>query len=173
MQFDEELDELISRIKLEEGNTEFWKRRFLGEGVNENYSKPLEVEGYEVPDVSNDVDVDVGDDVVKETEDDDEEEEEVEQTENQVGDRIKDKEVEAAKPPQMIGVQLFKDLDQITSSSRKSKRRSSRASLEVKRLIPFLINISKYFFVCYHMKCAHCLGIPVINSSSSPVCIAS
>ncbi|KAK6156423.1 hypothetical protein DH2020_010671 [Rehmannia glutinosa] len=127
---DEDLDELISRIKLHEGNTEFWRRRFLGEDLNENHSKPLEVEDFDVLDVSDDADV--GDDVVKEAEDDevDEEEEEVEQTEIQVGDRVKDKEVEAAKPPQMIGVQLLKDSDQSTSSSRKSKKKSSRASME-------------------------------------------
>ncbi|KAL3820139.1 hypothetical protein ACJIZ3_006044 [Penstemon smallii] len=129
-EIDEELDELISRIKLEEGNTEFWKRRFLGEGLNENHSKPLEVEDFEVLDVSDDADG--GDDLAKEAEEDevDEEEEEVEQTEIQVGDRVKDKGVEAAKPPQMIGVQLLKDSDQTTSSSRKSRRRSSRVSME-------------------------------------------
>lgn len=134
-QVDEELDELILRIKLEEGNTEFWRRRFLGEGLNENHSKPLEIEDYDVLDVSDDADV--GDDVVKEAEDDevDEEDEEVEQTESQVGDRVKDKEAEAAKPPQMIGVQLLKDSDQSTSSSRKSKKKSSRVSMEVEKLI--------------------------------------
>ncbi|KAK4397655.1 hypothetical protein Sango_1241000 [Sesamum angolense] len=123
---DEELDELISRIKLEEGNTEFWRRRFLGEGLNENHNKPLEVEDYDVLDVSDDADV--GDDVVKEAEDDevDEEDEEVEQNESQVGDRVKDKEAEATKPPQMIGVQLLKDSEHSTSSSRKSKKKSSR-----------------------------------------------
>ncbi|XP_051120048.1 uncharacterized protein LOC127243873 [Andrographis paniculata] len=130
-EIDEELDELISRIKLQEGNTEFWKQRFLGEGLNENHSKQLEVEAHDVPDVSDDADVDIEDDV-KETEDEevDEEEEEVEQTESQVDDRVKDKEVVAAKPPQMIGVQLLKDSDQITSSSKKSRRRSARASME-------------------------------------------
>ncbi|KAL0313789.1 UNVERIFIED_CONTAM: hypothetical protein Scaly_2901400 [Sesamum calycinum] len=127
---DEELDELISRIKLEEGNTEFWRRRFLGEGLNENHNKPLEVEDYDVLDVSDDADV--GDDVVKEAEDDevDEEDEEVEQNESQVGDRVKDKEAEATKPPQMIGVQLLKDSEHSTSSSRKSKKKSSRVSME-------------------------------------------
>ncbi|KAL7109887.1 hypothetical protein ACP275_06G203600 [Erythranthe tilingii] len=130
---DEELDELISRIKLEEGNTEFWRRRFLGEGLTENHNKPLEVEDYDVLDVTDDADVgdDVGDDVAKEGEDDevDEEDEEVEQTEIRVGDRAKDKEIDTAKPLQMIGVQLLKDSDQTTRSSRK-KRRSSRVSME-------------------------------------------
>ncbi|PIN09022.1 hypothetical protein CDL12_18397 [Handroanthus impetiginosus] len=127
---DEELDELISRIKLQEGNTEFWKRRFLGEDLNENHSKPLEVKDYDVLDGSDDADA--GDDVAREADDDevDEEDDEVEQPEGQVADRVKDKEAEAAKPLQMIGVQLLKDSDQSTSSSRKSKRRSSRASME-------------------------------------------
>ncbi|KAI5648857.1 hypothetical protein M9H77_34862 [Catharanthus roseus] len=131
---DEELDELISRIKLEEGNTEFWRRRFLGEGLNENHGKPMEVNDIETPEVSNDVDavddVDAIDDVAKEAEDDEaeDEEEEVEQSETQVGDQTKDKEV-AAKPLQMIGVQLLKDSDQ-SSSSRKSRRRVSRVAAE-------------------------------------------
>lgn len=137
---DEELDELISRIKLEEGNTEFWRRRFLGEGLTENYSKPLEEEedddddedDDEVLDVLDDADSDVGDEVAKDAEDDEvDEEEEVEQTEIQVSDRVKNKGAEAAKRPQMIGVQLLKDSDQSTSSSRKLKRRSARASMEV------------------------------------------
>ncbi|KZV44527.1 hypothetical protein F511_24944 [Dorcoceras hygrometricum] len=128
-EIDEELDELISRIKLEEGNTEFWRRRFLGEGLNENHSNPVEVTDFEVLDVLEDADS--SDDVGKEAEDDDvDEEEEVEITEIQVGERVKDKEVEAAKPPQMIGVQLLKDSDPTTSSSRKSRRRSSRVSME-------------------------------------------
>lgn len=135
---DEELDELISRIKLEEGNTEFWRRRFLGEGLNENHSKPLEKEedNDDVLDVSDDADSDVADEVAKDAEDDEadedeEEEEEVEQTEIQVSDRVKDKEAEAAKPLQMIGVQLLKDSNQSTSRSRKLKKRSPRASMEV------------------------------------------
>ncbi|KAK9292727.1 hypothetical protein L1049_020706 [Liquidambar formosana] len=127
---DEELDELISRIKLEEGNTEFWKRRFLGEGLNDDQGKPMDMEKSALPDVLDDAEV--GEDVAKEVEDDeaDEEEEEVEQTEIQVGDRSKDKEVESVKPLQMIGVQLLKDSDQTTATSRKSRRRLSRISME-------------------------------------------
>ncbi|CAI9759260.1 unnamed protein product [Fraxinus pennsylvanica] len=126
---DGELDEIISRIKLEEGNTEFWRRRFLGEGLNESHSKSIEVEEFEIADISDDADV--GDDVANEVEDDEaNEEEEVEQTETQADERVKDKEVEAAKPPQMIGVQLLKDSDQTTGSSRKSRRRVSRVSVE-------------------------------------------
>lgn len=123
---------------MEEGNTEFWRRRFLGEGLNENHGKPMEVNDIETPEVSNDVDavddVDAIDDVAKEAEDDEaeDEEEEVEQSETQVGDQTKDKEV-AAKPLQMIGVQLLKDSDQ-SSSSRKSRRRASRVAAEVSNL---------------------------------------
>lgn len=137
-QVDEELDELISRIKLHEGNTEFWKRRFLGEGLNENHGQQSEIIDLEPTDVVDDTD-DAVDDISKEAEDDEaeddeaqDEEEEVEQTESQpeVGDR-KDKEVEAAKPLQMIGVQLLKDSDQTASSSRKSRRRLSRVAAVV------------------------------------------
>lgn len=124
---DEELDELISRIKLQEGNTEFWKRRFLGEGINGDHGKPLDTGKLEPPPVLEDDDVE---DVAKEVEDDEADEEEVEQTESQDGDRVKDKEVEAKKPLQMIGVQLLKDSDQTTSSSKKSRRRASRVSME-------------------------------------------
>eukprot|EP00262_Sarcandra_glabra_P021088 TRINITY_DN8705_c0_g1_i1.p1 TRINITY_DN8705_c0_g1~~TRINITY_DN8705_c0_g1_i1.p1 ORF type:complete len:697 (-),score=155.14 TRINITY_DN8705_c0_g1_i1:191-2164(-) len=131
---DEELDELISRIKLHEGNTEFWKRRFLGEDLNDGHGKHTDIEDSELPDILDDVDV--AEDITKEVEDDEVEEEEeveveveVEQTETQVGDRVK-KEVESVKPLQMIGVQLLKDSDQTTASTRKSRRRRSRASVE-------------------------------------------
>lgn len=129
-EIDEELDEMISRIKLEEGNTEFWRRRFLGEGLSGDHGRSVDVIESEPHDVLDDADV--VEDVAKEVEDDeaDEEEEEVEQTENQVGDRAKDKEAEAAKPLQMIGVQLLKDSDQTPSTSRKSRRRTSRTSVE-------------------------------------------
>ncbi|KAL6345169.1 hypothetical protein AAG906_013653 [Vitis piasezkii] len=127
---DEELDELISRIKLQEGNTEFWKRRFLGEDLTVGRGKPMDKENSELPDVLDDADI--GEDTAKEVEDDeaDEEEEEVEPTESQVADRVKDKEVESAKPLQMIGVQLLKDSDQTTPATRKSRRKLSRASME-------------------------------------------
>ncbi|KAK4596697.1 hypothetical protein RGQ29_014647 [Quercus rubra] len=125
---DEELDELISRIKLEEGNTEFWKRRFLGEGFSDDHEKPLDMSKLEPPDVLDDADVE---DAAKEVEDDEtDEEEDVDQTESQDGDRVKDKGVETKKPLQMIGVQLLKDSDQTTTSSKKSRRRSSRISVE-------------------------------------------
>lgn len=130
---DEELDELISRIKLEDGNTEFWKRRFLGEGLIDVHEEDIEVEDPDLPDVLDDGDA--AEDVAKEAEDEevDEEEEEVEQTEteNQV-DVIKDKEkeVERAKPLQMIGVQLLKDSDETATTSKKTRRRSARASVE-------------------------------------------
>lgn len=83
----------------------------------------------EPPDVLDDADVE---DAAKEVEDDEtDEEEDVDQTESQDGDRVKEKGVEAKKPLQMIGVQLLKDSDQTTTSSKKSRRRSSRISVEV------------------------------------------
>lgn len=130
-EMDEELDELISRIKLQDGNTEFWKRRFLGEGVNSTQQEPIEAEHSEIPDDLDDVDDaddvdDTAEDVAKEDDDEVDEEEEVEQTEIQAGDTVKEKEVEAVKSLQMIGVQLLKDSEQTRSSSRKSRRRVSR-----------------------------------------------
>ncbi|KAG6535617.1 hypothetical protein ZIOFF_000639 [Zingiber officinale] len=38
-QVDEEVDELIARIKLQDGNTEYWKRRFLGESLTNVHEK--------------------------------------------------------------------------------------------------------------------------------------
>ncbi|KAK2994969.1 hypothetical protein RJ640_017430 [Escallonia rubra] len=126
---DEELDELLSRIKLEEGNTEFWRRRFLGEGLSSDHGKQTDVIEVEADGAD---DGDVVEDVLKEVDDEeaDEEEEEVEQSESPVGDRVKDKEVEAAKPLQMIGVQLLKDSDQTNATSRKTRRKVSRISME-------------------------------------------
>ncbi|KAK9140739.1 hypothetical protein Scep_010420 [Stephania cephalantha] len=124
---DEELDRLISRIKLEDGNTEFWRRRFLGEDLNEGHMTPTNTEKTELLDTVDEEDV--VDDVAKE-EDEVDEEEEVEPTENQDGDMAKEKEVETAKPLQMIGVQLLKDVDQTPTRKGKSRRRSSRTSVE-------------------------------------------
>jgi len=126
-QVDEELDELISRIKLQEGNTEFWKRRFLGERpkpINEQKSEPENIMD----------DADVSEDASKEVEDDEADDEaeakaeaEPDQTETEKGivDRVKDKEVEAKKPPQMIGIQLLKDLYQPTTSKRSRRRKAA------------------------------------------------
>ncbi|KAG4908484.1 hypothetical protein AAZX31_20G207300 [Glycine max] len=126
---DEELDALISHIKLEEGNTEFWKRRFLGEGLNGDQEMPTDAAESEVPEVLDDVDAieDAAKEVEDDEADDDEEEaeqaeEEVEPAENQDVNRIKEKEVEAKRPLQMIGVQLLKDIDQPTATSKKFKR---------------------------------------------------
>ncbi|XP_058770620.1 uncharacterized protein LOC131644206 [Vicia villosa] len=134
---DEELDALISRIKLEEGNTEYWKRRFLGEGLPGAQGNAMIEDTSESPDVQDYIDVAEGD--AKEAEDDeadddDEEvekaEEEVEPNENQDVERIKEKEVEAKKPLQMIGIQLLNDSDQPSASSKKSRRRTSRNMVE-------------------------------------------
>ncbi|KAJ8760440.1 hypothetical protein K2173_015107 [Erythroxylum novogranatense] len=128
---DEELDELISRIKLQEGNTEFWKRRFLGEGLNGDRVKSMDAGKLEVVDVADDVDDE--DDTGKEVEDeeaDEEEEVEPEPTESPDGEVVKAKEVEAKKPLQMIGVQLLKDSDQTARRSKRSRRRAARVSVE-------------------------------------------
>lgn len=123
------MDELISRIKLEEGNTEFWKQRFLGEGLNGRHDKAVEMDESELSDVLDDDVTDV-EYVAKDEEADEEadEEEEVEQAEpeSQDVDRVKEKLVEAKKPLQMIGVQLLKDSDQTTTTSKRSMKRSSR-----------------------------------------------
>lgn len=137
LQVDEELEALISRIKLEEGNTEYWKRRFLGEGLNGDNGNAMDEGESESPDVQDYIDV-VGDDA-KEAEDDEadeDEEEEVEQieeeiaqVENQDVERIKEKEVESKKPLQMIGVQLLKDSNEPSATSKKSSRRRSRRNM--------------------------------------------
>lgn len=139
-QIDEELDELISRIQLHEGDTEFWKARFLGEGFNENQSNIIEMEPTEVSDMLDDADA--ADDGTKDVEDDEADEEdevdvevEVEQTENQVEQIVKEKEAESKKPLQMIGVQLLKDSDQTTTTTTKKSRRRARASMEVRLFI--------------------------------------
>ena len=141
-QVDEELDALISRIKLEEGNTEFWKRRFLGEGLDSNHGQPMDADKSASPEVPDDVNA--VEDAAKEVEDDeaDDEDEEAEQAEeevevevepsdNQDVDRVKEKEVEAKRPLQMIGVQLLKDSDQPTTTSKKFKKSSARLQVEV------------------------------------------
>ncbi|KAL5990264.1 hypothetical protein ACLOJK_011161 [Asimina triloba] len=126
---DEELDELISRIKLQDGNTEFWKRRFLGEDIIEVHGKQTDNEDLELSDSSDDAES--MDDNSKEEEDNEAEEEETEEEAEQTeiesqGERMKVKEVEKAKPPQMIGVQLLKDSDQTITARRKSRRKLSR-----------------------------------------------
>ncbi|KAJ8432033.1 hypothetical protein Cgig2_026736 [Carnegiea gigantea] len=126
---DGEVDELISRIKLEEGNTEFWKRRFLGElpkPVNEQKSEPEDI--MDDADVSEDASNEVeNDEADEQTEAEAEVEAEVDQTETQEGivDRVKDNEVKAKKPPQMIGIQLVKDLEQPTTSKRSRRRKTA------------------------------------------------
>ncbi|XP_044500459.1 uncharacterized protein LOC123221652 [Mangifera indica] len=125
---DEELDELISRIKLEEGNTEFWKRRFLGEGLDDDHDKTMDMDESELPDELDDdvTDVEVA---AKDVEDDEvDEDEEVEQpeTESQDVDRVKEREVEAKNPLQMIGVQLLKDSDESTTTSKRSRKKMAK-----------------------------------------------
>ncbi|KAM3402005.1 hypothetical protein ACQJBY_006134 [Aegilops geniculata] len=121
---DEELDEMISRIKLEDGNTEFWKRRFLGETRNHL----CEEDSKEDPDFDDELDEDDDDDddddSAKEADEDEIDDEVIDRTENQAGDdETKDK---PAKGPnqhlQMIGVQLLKDLEKTSGSTKKLKK---------------------------------------------------
>ncbi|KAE9589658.1 putative transcription regulator SAP family [Lupinus albus] len=135
---DEEVDALISRIQLHEGDTEFWKRRFLGEDITSNNGNPMDVGKLEADEVSDDLDAveDAAKEVEDDEADDDEDDEEVEQVEEGVEpadsqdvDRVKQKEVEAKKPLQMIGVQLLKDSNQPTSS-KKYKKTSRRLLVE-------------------------------------------
>lgn len=129
---------------MQDGNTEFWKRRFLGEGMNGDHGNSVSMGKSESADVI--VDADNVEDITKEVDDeeagadadaddnDEEEEEEeeveevdvVEQTESQDAERVKEKQVAAKKPLQMIGVQLLKDSDGATPSSKKSRRKASR-----------------------------------------------
>ncbi|CAD5322034.1 unnamed protein product [Arabidopsis thaliana] len=99
---DEEVDDLICRIKLHEGDTEFWKRRFLGEGLIET-----SVESKETTES-----------VVTETENRAEGE-----------DLVKNKAADAKKHLQMIGVQLLKESDEANRTKKRGKR-ASRMTLE-------------------------------------------
>lgn len=130
IQIDEEIQELVSRVRLEEGNTEFWKKRFLGEGLEAELGIPTAIEA-EASEVSDNPE----DDANKQPGDDDDvdKEEAVEPTEIQAGDTeaVKDKEV-AANPLQMIGVQLFKGPETAPAKSKKSFKKLARiAAMEV------------------------------------------
>lgn len=72
-------------------------------------------------------------DISKEVEDEeaDEEDDDAPQTESQVGDRVLDKEVESAKPTQMIGVQLLKDFDVRAFTSRQSRKKFAQLLMAV------------------------------------------
>lgn len=122
---DEELDEMISRIKLEDGNTEFWKRRFLGETRNHLCEEDSKEEDPDFDDeLDEEDDDDDDDDSAKEADEDEIDDEVIDRTENQAGDdETKDK---PAKGPnqhlQMIGVQLLKDLEKTSGSTKKLKK---------------------------------------------------
>lgn len=130
------MDELISRIRLEEGNTEFWQRRFLGEGLDHIYGKQGSVEDSDSSDIFDDLDA--AEDGTKEVEDDEVEEEEEEPSESQLVDRVKDKEVESKKPLEMIGVQLLKDSDQTSVATNKAVEKKSQVPAQVWIKIQFV-----------------------------------
>ncbi|KAL0912781.1 hypothetical protein M5K25_016184 [Dendrobium thyrsiflorum] len=130
---DEDLEELVSRIKLQDGNTEFWKHRFLGEGLKEVHDEEDEVdEDAEIDDADEEGDGDVTEDATKEAEDDEiyEEEDEVEQTVTQAEDATKVKKVKKFQPPQMIGVQLLKDSEETATATKQSRRKLGRMLVE-------------------------------------------
>lgn len=98
----------------------------MGEGLSDIYDEPIDMVESELQDeLEDDDDVIDVEDASKEGEDDEEEEVEQTETENRDVERVKEK-VEAKKPPQMIGLQLFKDSDQTTTSSKRSKKRISQ-----------------------------------------------
>jgi hypothetical protein len=122
---DEGLDELMSRIKLEDGNTEFWKRRFLGETRNHLCEEVSNEEDQELDDELDDDEEeedDDDDDSTKEPEEEIDDEEAVEPTESQAGDETKGKSIKGPiQHLQMIGVQLLKDLEKTPVSSKKKR----------------------------------------------------
>ncbi|XP_020591404.1 uncharacterized protein LOC110032198 [Phalaenopsis equestris] len=129
---DEDLEELISRIKLQDGNTEYWRQRFLGEGLKEVHDEEEEDEENDVDDADEEGDGDAIEDATKETEDEemDEEEDEVEQTGTHVEEAAKVKQDKKSKPPQMIGVQLLKDSAETSTSTKKTQRKLGRTVVE-------------------------------------------
>lgn len=138
------MEELISRIKLHDGNTEFWKHRFLGEGLKEIRDEEDKVD--EADEADEEGDGDVIEDAIKEAEDDemDEDEEEVEQSGTPVEDVAKVKKVIKSQPPQMIGVQLLKDSEEASTATKKSRRKIGRMVVEVCCMIflVLLFNVS-------------------------------
>ena len=175
---------------MHEGDTEFWRRRFLGEGFNGNHVKPVDMEASELPDEldedEDDDDVDDDDDiedVAKEVEDEEADEEggvEVEeQSESQDAERIvKAKEAEAKKPLQMIGVQLLKDSDQTSRMSKKSRRRAARLAVAVQEsirfaafLFPFLFFIHFMLFIKLICLIAFVVSLFIKSNTGIPFCI--
>lgn len=133
------MEELISRIKLHDGNTEFWKHRFLGEGLKEIRDEEYKVD--EAEEADEEGDGDVIEDATKEAEDDemDEEEEEVEQAGTPAEDVAKVKKVEKSQPLQMIGVQLLKDSEEASTATKNSQRKIGRMVVEVCFMGIFLV----------------------------------
>ncbi|KAJ3682428.1 hypothetical protein LUZ60_015001 [Juncus effusus] len=130
---DEELEELVSRVQLQDGNTEFWRKRFLGEISNNMYKRQMEVltesseKIIETEHYNEDEDEEAEEDEPKgisldEDEDDDEEEEddpldqEDESEGRQLMGKIKDDNEDG--PPQLISSQLFKDWQAPTKSKK-------------------------------------------------------
>lgn len=142
------MEELISRIKLHDGNTDFWKNRFLGQGLKEIRDEEAKVD--EIDEADEEGDGDVTEDATKEAEEDemDEEEEEVEQAGTPVEDVAKVKKVKKSQPPQMIGVQLLKDSEEASTATKNSRRKIGRMVVEVCFMGIFLV-----FYLMFHQQC--------------------
>lgn len=142
----------MSRIKLEDGNTEFWKRRFLGETRNHLCEEVSNEEDQELDDELDDDEEeedDDDDDSTKEPEEEIDDEEAVEPTESQAGDETKGKSIKGPiQHLQMIGVQLLKDLEKTPVSSKK-KRMPEVWNLCL-ILIGLLIATASPFLLVYH-----------------------
>lgn len=131
---DEYLEELISRIKLQDGNTEFWKSRFMGESTNGDTEKAIEAEAEDDDDIKA---LDDEDDDTEEEEhegkggedDSDTEEEEpgaeveiVEADESPLIGKGND-DIEGGSP-ELIGSQLLRDWEESFSRKKSSKKLS-------------------------------------------------
>lgn len=129
---DEYLEELISRIKLQDGNTEFWKSRFMGESTNGNTEKAIETEDEDDDDIKalddEDDDTEEEDEGKGREDDSDTEEEEpggeveiVEETDESplIGKGNDDIEGDS---PELIGSQLLRDWDESFSRKKSSKK---------------------------------------------------
>lgn len=129
------MEELISRIKLQDGNTEFWRSRFMGESTNGDTNKAIET-GDEDDDIKalDDEDDDTEEEDEGKGDDDDldtEEEEpgaEVEAVEEADESPLirkgKDDDIEGGSPPEMIGSQLLRDWEESFSRKKSSKKLS-------------------------------------------------
>jgi hypothetical protein len=128
------VEELISRIKLHDGDTEFWRSRFMGESTTGDTKKAIETEDEDdnIKAVEDEDDDTEEEDEGKEGEEDDldtEEEEpeaEVENVEDDADDiqqvSKEEDDIEGGRPPELIGSQLLKDWEETFFRKKSSKK---------------------------------------------------